>query len=1057
MAPDSMASNWRLEGFAFRNGCPMTRSRLFMAILTQPTFMPAGLKHGTVGQLRFRVNLRVIFEAVYHFSRFWGAPNFWPRIREALDFDPKTRDFHLQDLVNSYCLGRRAWLREHHDNRDLVRTRLEALADMINDLPFEGEHEGRPIKFSISQSQWQDLCPDWLEKLYQTRRDLGVLDEQMQDGSCAPILRKHIPALIGRFTEASPRSGKQNERYSPSNRFPGRSPSPDPPDRVQAATGTDEHAEQDLSSDRRPTDPAKWNHPPISTGPRERAGNNASQDVKGETRQHINLGYPNEVQSQPGVPQRPCDSAPKNPFSAAQSATRPEKRRHTEDEENAAPVAKRTAIDARPIESEVAVGQAHGTSAAECGNAGRDAGQAAGPRGDVNTENLPAHANHTPRGGETDMDIKPSNELSQLDMGPHTKSLGSSDVQANGILLATSEHMSEESQQLPKCSELESVSEFSALSKEEKSRFLQNQVADPSDAVQQLLISLELRQKRLEETEATMQAWQKQLAQQSAQQSHERINKLEARVHELSYALDRSEHKRISGLEILAKNLEGEKQQRTINRLRVEKLEDSIRAIQSPNIQSTMTTRMEKLEAQVQLSVKSHGSTQEQLIDMHTDIMGLTTRIDPLPSQEEVAQLKETIKNFETKLETYQQRAKHEQSSTRDLVKVLGEQHTELKDSVAQRSSEFELAVQEIVNHANAKTPDKDGLKKFREEFQDLRTWHSKTLSSMKERIGGLATKLENVSTCVGQHSVQFSTHRKQMDEHFSNLEKLVDARQHESLENKRISTIEATLKVLMETPISKVPLKRVEALEKTVNDLHAQADADAIKKDVNNLATAIVSLEEHLQDRSTEERTKNLEAQVLDLKSQIPQGLENTSELVQEELREVREYMDRSLEMANAASQMRLSRFQVQVGMIQKQIQAQSQPNEQLSTPINPVSDDAAIQRDARLTELQDQMKELREQLHRMSEASMNTRPLSPSISDLESIAGQPSDPKDFYLSVRATLRRYRAMMRGKIRELDSAAYGAVDEETKLSIAELAYDLGEVLKTTKSKDQPTS
>lgn len=221
LAPRPRASPWHLAGFTFLGADPMYTEDI-RETLQHATFMPRRKSHGDRdSMLRYRTNLRFIFEAVEHFGEFWGRRDFWPRILELLKFPLPTTPDIIQDIVKRYCIARmecceRIARRTPHDFKLRAPNRIAELADEINDL-YRHDPE------YISLADWKRRQQKWGSRMYRVLRDQGVHAAQLADRTCAPELLDDRPASWSRPPPFSP-AASDSDRAVPIPTSPSLNP-----------------------------------------------------------------------------------------------------------------------------------------------------------------------------------------------------------------------------------------------------------------------------------------------------------------------------------------------------------------------------------------------------------------------------------------------------------------------------------------------------------------------------------------------------------------------------------------------------------------------------------------------------------------------------------------------------------------------------------------------------------------------------------------------------------------------------------------------------------------
>ncbi|KAK8035702.1 hypothetical protein PG991_001775 [Apiospora marii] len=224
--PDNY-SRFHLSGFSFYHGEPMDTHQAVRDFLQKPAFMPWRKSRGEVDSyLRFETTLRVLFEAVIFFEEFWGRRGFWAKIRTLLKLDNTVSADTLEDAVKLYCDGRRHCLAKV-PKPGKPPNKIAELAEIVDRFR-PGEHA------PIPKADWARREDKWRSKLYYVLTNQGVHSQQVQDGSCHPVLLDPLPSPLS----ASPRSETQRrDRFETRPRSPPRRPSspsrrpPSPPRR----------------------------------------------------------------------------------------------------------------------------------------------------------------------------------------------------------------------------------------------------------------------------------------------------------------------------------------------------------------------------------------------------------------------------------------------------------------------------------------------------------------------------------------------------------------------------------------------------------------------------------------------------------------------------------------------------------------------------------------------------------------------------------------------------------------------------------------------------------
>ncbi|KAH6660210.1 hypothetical protein BKA67DRAFT_547279 [Truncatella angustata] len=110
MSGSATTENLRVDGVSMSKEALCRILREDAAVLLHPA--AAGLKHSALPQQKIEFNIRFVVEAVVWLATFRTQDWFWLRLRLVLGY-PKNTEPILQDIVSSYCEGRKAYHREY--------------------------------------------------------------------------------------------------------------------------------------------------------------------------------------------------------------------------------------------------------------------------------------------------------------------------------------------------------------------------------------------------------------------------------------------------------------------------------------------------------------------------------------------------------------------------------------------------------------------------------------------------------------------------------------------------------------------------------------------------------------------------------------------------------------------------------------------------------------------------------------------------------------------------------------------------------------------------------
>ncbi|KAK8083940.1 hypothetical protein PG996_002721 [Apiospora saccharicola] len=184
-------NRFHLAGFLFHHGEPMHTSHAIHDFLQKPAFMPWRKSRGDIDSyLRFETTLRLVFEAVIFFGKFWGRRCFWAKIRDLLKLDSSVSADTIEDAVKLYCEGRRHFLANSNGPKQLGKppNKIAELAETVDRFR-PGEHT------PIPQADWDRREDGWRRQFYWVLTKQGVHSKQVLDGTCDPALLDPLQVL----------------------------------------------------------------------------------------------------------------------------------------------------------------------------------------------------------------------------------------------------------------------------------------------------------------------------------------------------------------------------------------------------------------------------------------------------------------------------------------------------------------------------------------------------------------------------------------------------------------------------------------------------------------------------------------------------------------------------------------------------------------------------------------------------------------------------------------------------------------------------------------------
>ncbi|KAI1866830.1 uncharacterized protein JN550_007377 [Neoarthrinium moseri] len=1079
-AQDFRQSIWQLDGFLFAyDDDPMICNADIRKVLEEPTFMPGKRIRENDEHLRFRTNLRVIFEAANHFELYSMAKNFWSRLSDTLQFSPAVSPWNLKDVVNAYCAGREAYCRAKHirgeRQPDFDSTnRLAALADSLARRP-------KPNGFIVSEARWTPLESTWGHEKGRIFADLGVHYNQLRTGRCAPELRSDAPhSLASRITESQSYRPSHSEPRRDSRGYDtptsvSRSPDdlgpgffkPDPTRELQIK-GLAQHEGQTSSTVSVNHDRRQGSARLSDTGSKKHTGDplppqpslsgvspiqSAEKPATSEARQDQNgVNSRKRTHSDAVGEERPSLERNNSGNIAQQGSRAPD---------TSAPTAEADASSKRPclegpeltsplpetIIGHNAVAKKGSKAAAVTPSVSSNLGPIHENQLDENTEYEKGKPREELRNDDAPMEINstenntpaPRPELLEAACtsihSDQARSMNPSSQQSNiSVTLGGQRGETIPAARLPASQQMESHTESIILQKDHE------QERGSTDAVRDLLISLEKRQKRLEEIETSMQAWQAKLNKRASDQ--EQIEKLETRVQLLTDQLAGYEHKQVEEFALVGKGFKGLRDQLSINKQRVDHLEAGIRNLeQNPAHGDTDGRRIDHFESRVKdleryrsidkerlettySLTRDHSVKIGQVREIQSKITLATNHINRLETrfinqqnlvQTEVNIAEEVRRTHSNRLNLLDTFAKDIQDQVRGLNKAqtapvdrIGPVESivkELQEVVTKRSAEFDIAMKGVQDQQESEIKRVDSV-----EVQLKKLQQSSTSHHTEQHIPGTLMALV--------HELQEKVNQP-------------------CPESSRMDAVEKAFKGIEEKSKNKISDKRFETVEKTVKELKSQLGQNAMKKRMDTLESDLKGAMAKILQQASKERVDGIETLVNELKTEITNYMSQdqtsrASDSVTAELCDVRDYVDRSLTMTSMANQKRLLEFQEVLDGMQDKLTQRSENT----------SHNAAIE--SQLADLGKQLDELRERSAFRNETPR--RLLSPSISDLESLTGQP-ETKTFLDGVVSEMRKLRGVLKNRIQDLDAS--GAPDDDKKLAISDISYELAKVIRYT--------
>ncbi|KAI4603943.1 hypothetical protein KJ359_000065 [Pestalotiopsis sp. 9143b] len=1008
-------------------------NRVWIAVLTQDTFIPASIPSQSqntpewkaLGQLRFRTNINIIFEAVCHFLDFYGAPNFWTLIRETLGFDRKTTESHLKDIVLAYCEGR-----DHYQEKRGIalrtKSRLEKLAEWVIEQDDHPEHD---YKRYITHRDWDAYLFKWKSnRLPQIKNDLGVTERQLANGTCAPELRPYAPLTpslasrisappssdfspvdIKHFDATSPRASSpsptgRNTEMAKAHSFTH--PLPQKP-QIQSAENLAGHAETGSSNERKL--PTKTPTQPSMSTSAAKKPNDCAHKIE-QRAQKINSAAPptNAIDTgpSPGSVRTPAISASQHGRVEGQQIRKrglsevgtdsPRKRVATE---HAAHKEAEQKVEASASDTEVKGSHNDKVENTTNPQTAPAAAEASKPAAESSTEMI---GQQLLDGGEP-MQI----ESSETPSPPHNTT--------SKVEESREDKVSQDQSKLLSCESLDTSSTI-------HDQGGLNHKSDGPDVVRELITSLEMRQRRLEEMETSMRTWQEQLTKNFCSDSQNRIQKLEKQVETLTSQFEQSNQEKVSSTNLLTKELEHNSKQWTMNRQRIANMEDFMKMALGDDANAIMA-RFSALETRIAASKNFGNSEREQIIEMQTDIMGINNRLDALPGPQHFDGLKNIVHIIEGRLKAHITAAPLQQSTTKDSLRDLEESHSKLRAEVTQRTDEFESALAALQKNATKQSSNSNSINDLITEWEEFRAnkpW-KRSIAALKETVKDLASGQKDSEKSLSQQTEELNANRERLQDLTSKLEKL----QGRGTEVVQADAAQNLTKALDNRSMSDDASKRLDTVEVQLNRLNA----------------AIGALERHISENVSGDRVHKLEVTVQEMRNAAQDHPAMDSMSVDVQLSEIREYVDHTLEMAKAAMMKRLDGFQVQINDRLSMVQG----TEQLVTPTSPQPQQFPMGV-APPTFSQGQA---RDALPVRRESSSSSRFSSPSLSELESLISQSNQPKVALENTLVALKTIKRAMRTCIRGMDAA--GVVDDHNKMSVSDVSFEIEKIALLAKS------
>ncbi|KAI0133481.1 hypothetical protein BJ170DRAFT_728867 [Xylariales sp. AK1849] len=785
--PRNFPSNWHLVGFVFASGQdPMQSVQHVRTILQQRTYMPGRRDRGKKDSfLRFETNLRVMLEAVYHFSAFWGQRDFWTRIREVLGFHHNTSEENLQDIVARYCAGRRAlrnsWASKHHrpDHKPVAPCRIAGLADIIDSLSVQHTSPISHGAWSDRKTSWTfpDHEPSWTQRnqarftkplssdsashIAPVRRGKEVAEDQIPSGA-------HILGQLRRHNQTGEGARERAQR-----------------EKCQRLGGDGAHEEKGFSRVQS-LDKLVSRHAAVQQPSVAKVAKAVDASEATNTRKRLRSADVDEVDISSKRLARNTISTDSSTASIAQS----------EDLQMKLPIpTTSTRVMSEPTErNSVTINKA------EDGSMGVDE-DFTHVRTDPTDKPLMAESTGLPKA-----EVAPENILTSA-IAPRSSTGTNTGVQSRSPPIDQDGQVEEPEQESKRY-----LNQRPQQAQEPASQVYESEAADD---IRGLLARLESCQHRLDGKESSMDVLQKQLAQRSSEQ--ERIASLESEVKKLHGLLVKCspDQEQIESLGIQVRDLRDQLHQRSSEQSRVEGLESSVEqfqpqlnqrvseqqrvkcsdlAIKSFQDQVGQQFNEEKRLESLELSVRGlqenarHSSSEETLFRT------LELSVECLESQlSEVSSEEQRLDSMESIVNVFQDGLGRCASKTRvdDLVlMVKGVQDQIRQHASEKRVASVESAIRGLQDRLGQRTSmgQIDGLKSELKGIQDqlgqsvsgkqvqkvqltirhLEDHHTSTmqrLDSLESCIAGLGVKV-NDQSATEQQSERFEIQLRDIREH---------------------------------------------------------------------------------------------------------------------------------------------------------------------------------------------------------------------------------------------------------------------------------------------------
>lgn len=423
--------------------------------------------------------------------------------------------------------------------------------------------------------------------------------------------------------------------------------------------------------------------------------------------------------------------------------------------------------------------------------------------------------------------------------------------------------------------------------------------------------------------------------------------------------------------------------------------------------------RFEKLEESMRTSQQQRDSDQAY-------IHKLEAKVDEL---EDLVVSYERVRSLKT-------------SSLEEAVKNQEEQmgqHKTRIDSLTTSVSYNDKESQLVINASHAKHF--EDIESQLKSLKGQQNSDADRIVVLEAEVDGLDTKLEAVDSTIKTRTADFEKAVKELQE-FHGKEYLS--------QNRKIGDMKKQLLGIFRED-QKAASQHFESTEATLKEVREQLDRRAPQGSLGNLEKNLGQAVEQLQGRASgiEGRVENAEKELGRIRSRLSQkthagsdtrNTENkTQDLqhVEDQICELREYVDHSVTMFTQANQTRMNQIEARVNDVQEKMTQRPVINVDTATA-------------ARLAEFESTLAEVKAQ-QRRSSAEAKKQPLSPSVSELES-THTPRGPSEAgsLQAVIGELEKVHSFMESSVLAMDAA--GMPDTDEKYSVSDHAFALFEAI-----------